>query len=166
MLSAIALGANLGNPVATIQSAVNALTQEDGIDVLACSGLYRSAAIGPVRQRDYVNAAVTAEVTLPPLLLLNRLQMLERRYGRTHYTERWGPRTLDLDLITYADQIIENSRLVVPHPEAHHRCFVLAPLAEIEPHLLLPGYGEVVALLVRCDTGTVDKIDMRTAVRD
>ena len=159
MLVTIAFGANLGNPVATMPAAIAALHREKGIRVLARSGLYRSPAVGPGGQRDYVNAVAMAEVALTPLSLLACLQTLERRYGRTRAAARWGPRVLDLDLITYADQVIVSPRLVVPHPEAHHRCFVLAPLAEIAPHLLLPGYGEVATLLPRCDTGAVNKID-------
>ncbi len=161
VLAAIALGANLGNPCAAIQSAINALGRKDNIHLLVRSSLYSSAAVGPAGQPDYINAAIMAEVSLSPLSLLDCLQKLELHYGRTRDVKHWGPRELDLDLITYGDEIIHNARLVVPHPEAYHRCFVLAPLAEIAPHLVLPGCGMVATLLAKCDTGTVRKVNAR-----
>ena len=137
----IALGANLGDAAATVQSAQRELDQIRSTHVLQHSSLYRSRAVGPGSQPDYVNAVAQVETTLPPHELLDEMLTLEARHGRVRNGERWGPRTLDLDLLMYAELQLSDVRLTLPHPELRHRNFVLAPLVEIAPDLVIPGQG-------------------------
>lgn len=155
---AVAVGANLGDARSTVTRAMDAVGRLPQTRVLRRSSLYRSEAVGPP-QPDYVNAALIAETGLAPLDLLDALQGLEERFGRTRGGERWGARELDLDIISFAGRTLDERRLVVPHPQAHRRCFVLAPLAEIEPKLTLPGYGVVADLLARCDSGAAELLE-------
>lgn len=126
---AIALGSNLGDSLAILESAVADLSRENGIELLAKSAWYKTKAIGPP-QPDYLNGCITCRVELEPEVLLNILQATENRYGRQR-TEHWGARTLDLDLILYGQQQINLPHLKVPHPLMKERAFVLIPLAEI-----------------------------------
>ncbi|MGU9977468.1 MAG: 2-amino-4-hydroxy-6-hydroxymethyldihydropteridine diphosphokinase [Candidatus Oxydemutatoraceae bacterium WSBS_2016_MAG_OTU14] len=156
-ISVIALGANLdspwGSPDQTIELAIQSLLEIPSAHLIARSRLYKSAAIGVPDQVDYFNAVGLLEVQIPPLQLLDQLLAIETHYGRVRDGERWGARTLDLDMVAYGQQVIDEKRLQVPHPEAFHRCFVLAPLAEVAPKLVLTGYGVVEELLKKCDTG-------------
>lgn len=145
-LAAIAVGANLGRARDNVARAMECVGALDATRVRACSSLYRSCAEGPPGQPDYINAVVLVETRLKPLALLDELQRLERLFGRER-AERWGPRTLDLDVLTYGDEMIADRRLTVPHPRAHRRSFVLKPLAEIAPDLVVPGHGPVTRLL-------------------
>lgn len=158
----IAVGANLGDAEKAVARALLRLADVEGTRLLARSELYRSAPVGPAGQPDYVNAAAVVTTSLPPLGLLDALQAVEDEFGRRR-GERWGPRTLDLDIVTYNAREIIGERLTVPHPEAHHRCFVLVPLAEIAPGVLIPGHGLVGDLVARCDTGAVRKLTPRRA---
>ncbi len=158
VIAALAVGANLGDAAATV---AQALTQLDCIEHTCLemrSSLYRSAPVGPADQPNYVNAAAVVTTSLPPLELLDALHAMEDEFGRGRSGERWGPRALDIDIVTYADFQIVGEHLMVPHPEACHRCFVLVPLAEIAPALLIPGHGRVDELAAVCDTGEVHKI--------
>lgn len=146
----IGLGANLGDPVAQLKSARQALRRQPGIRELACSRLYRSAPMGPSDQPDYINAVMAVETTLAPLPLLKVLQAVEAECGRVRSGERWGPRTLDLDLLLYGQQRIRKEELRVPHPGIAEREFVLQPLFEIAPELEIPEQGLVADLLRRC----------------
>jgi len=137
----IGLGANLGDPAVTVR---NALRDLDGIPdtrMLQHSRLYSSKPVGPGVQPDYVNAVAQVETALPPHELLDQLQGIETLHGRVRDGQRWGPRTLDLDLLIYADLQLNDARLTLPHPEIMRRNFVLAPLVEIAPELLIPGQG-------------------------
>ena len=154
----IALGANLGDASRTVESAIKVLGDLPDTALVKYSSLYASAAVGPP-QPDYINAAVLLETDLTPHKLLDNLQALEQASGREQKRERWGPRTLDLDIIIFADEVLDDERLTIPHPEAWHRCFVLAPMAEIDPTLNLSGYGDVAGLLKKCDTGATRKIE-------
>ncbi len=145
--AAIGLGGNLGDAPTTLLRALAALASHPAIHVVACSPLYRSLAIGPVGQPDYANAAALLETTLSPHELLDTLQHIEQSEGRVRAL-RWGARTLDLDLLLYADQQIHDERLTVPHAEMRHRNFVLCPLADIAPAWSLPE-GETVLTLSR-----------------
>lgn len=145
--AAIGLGGNLGDAPATLLRALAALDACTGIRVVAHSPLYRSLAIGPAGQPDYANAVALLETTLTPHELLDALQAIEQAEGRIREV-RWGARTLDLDLLLYADQEIRDARLTVPHAELRQRNFVLQPLADIAPDWLLPG-GETVLTLSR-----------------
>ncbi|MFO0831755.1 MAG: 2-amino-4-hydroxy-6-hydroxymethyldihydropteridine diphosphokinase [Phycisphaerales bacterium] len=135
--AAIALGSNLpsraGDSRATVQAAAADLAATPGIRLLAASSTHETDPVGPAQPR-YINAAALLETTLPPRALLAALQDIERRHGRDRTREqRWGPRTLDLDLILYADAVIDEPGLHVPHPRMHERAFVLAPLCEVWP---------------------------------
>lgn len=142
LVAAIGLGSNLSDPVAQVQAALAALAQLPDSELLAASSLYRNPPMGPQDQPDYVNAVALLRTALPPLRLLQRLQEIERRQGKV-YRQHWGPRNIDLDLLLYGQQRIREAQLTVPHPGLHERAFVLYPLAEIAPDLLVPGYGAV-----------------------
>jgi 2-amino-4-hydroxy-6-hydroxymethyldihydropteridine diphosphokinase len=140
--AAIALGSNLGDSQATLEGALAALEEVPGIRVLARSRWYRSAPVGPA-QPDYINGCALLEVGLSPEAVLEQLHAIEHRYGRVRL-ERWGARTLDLDLILYGALQHESASLLVPHPRFRERAFVLLPLAEIAPHWIDPLTGKTV----------------------
>ena len=154
----IGLGGNVGDVAATLQAAFDALDRLPGTHVLARSHLYRTPAWGNEAQADFVNAAALVETTLAPRALLDGLLAIERAFGRER-RERWGPRTLDLDLLLYGDEIIDAPGLHVPHPHLHERAFVLRPLADIAPELRVPGQGTVTDLLGRVDSSRCVPLD-------
>ena len=133
----IALGANLDSPEQQLNSACRALFALAKPNTFEVSSYYRSAPMGEVEQPDYVNAVATLETDLEPLALLDELQRIELEQGRQRLV-RWGPRTLDLDLLLYGNDTIEIPRLTVPHYGMKERSFVLIPLAELAPELILP----------------------------
>lgn len=140
----IGLGANLGDAVDTVRVALAELGRLPDTRVLVASRLYRTPAWGREDQPDFVNAAARLETSLPPLELLDGLLAIEQRHGRVRLPgERWGPRTLDLDVLLYDAQVIDLPRLKVPHPHLHERAFALLPLAEIAAELRIPGRGTV-----------------------
>lgn len=129
-------------PLATLQSSLSALDQHEQIDLLSSSSFYASSPVGPQDQPDYVNAVACIETSLSPEHLLDALQAIEAGSGRDRSAERrWGERSLDLDILLYANQVIETPRLTVPHCQLTQRAFVLYPLAEIAADLLLPKHG-------------------------
>ncbi|MDX1344344.1 MAG: 2-amino-4-hydroxy-6-hydroxymethyldihydropteridine diphosphokinase [Sedimenticolaceae bacterium] len=142
----IGLGSNLDNPRDQVVEALQELSETDGIRLLARSSLYLSEPLGPQDQPDFINAAAAIETTLEPLSLLEVLQAIEQRHGRKR-ERHWGPRTLDLDLLLYDDEQIRHPDLTVPHPAIAERSFVLLPLQEIAPGLVIPGLGSVESLL-------------------
>lgn len=142
----IGLGSNLEDPVRQIESALVELGQMPFSQLLARSSLVFSKPLGAKSQPDYVNAVAKIETALNPDQLLARLQRIEHEHGRVR-SERWGPRTLDLDLLLYGDQRIQQPHLTVPHPGMAQRAFVLVPLLEIEPRLQIPGLGSLSTLL-------------------
>jgi len=143
--AAIALGANLGDCRATLEGALAALDASPGVRLLARSRWYRSAPVGPP-QPDYLNGCALLAVALEPEALLERLLATERRYGRAR-GERWGPRSLDLDLLLMGDRRLSTPQLTLPHPRLQERAFVLVPLAEIAPTWIDPISGRSVAEL-------------------
>lgn len=155
----IGLGGNLDEPAARIRAARAAIGVLPGIRELAFSSLYRSAPLGPAEQPDYVNAVMAVATSLSPLKLLDALQSVETAFGRVRLGERWGPRTLDLDLLLYGAEILANDRLTVPHPGLAQREFVLYPLLEIAPDLDIPGLGPLAALARRCPRRGLAVID-------
>ena len=142
----VALGANLGDPSATIRAAFGALANLPESRVVHCSSLYRTAPIGNIEQPEFINAVAALETTLAPEALLDALFDIEARFGRIR-AEKNGPRTLDLDLLLYNNQQLNLPRLTLPHPRLHLRAFVLYPLAELAPDLQLPGRGSIAAWL-------------------
>ena len=153
----IGLGANLGDPEAQVRLAISHLGKLPRTRLLAASSLYRSAPVGVGTQPDFVNAVAKVETTLGARELLGELLTLETRFGR----ERPSPgaaRTLDLDLLLYGERVIAEPGLAVPHPRMHERAFVLMPLAEIAPDIVIPGRGAARALLAVVRDQTVVKI--------
>lgn len=135
----IGVGSNLGDRDALVRGAVEGLRRTPGVEVVACSGVIETEPVGPVPQPMYLNAVVKVRTTLSPGALLGVLQALEHAAGRRRAQEpRWGPRTLDLDLLLFGGRIIREPGLEVPHPRLHERRFVLGPLAQIDPDALHP----------------------------
>jgi 2-amino-4-hydroxy-6-hydroxymethyldihydropteridine diphosphokinase len=139
----IGLGANLGDREATLRRALELLGEE----VVAVSTFRETEPVGYTDQPRFLNAAAAVDTELPPRELLNRMLAVERELGRTRDGPRWGPRTIDLDLLLYGDEAVDEPGLRVPHPRLHERRFVLEPLAELDPALVVPGRGSVGALL-------------------
>ena len=144
----IALGSNLDHPAQQVEVAFGMLDHIDGTRLVGRSSLYRSSPLGGIEQPDFVNAVAAVATTLPALDLLSKLQSIERIRGREDARIRWGPRVLDLDLLVYGDQVIDESNLTVPHPGIAARNFVLLPLRELAPDLDVPGLGRVRDLAV------------------
>ena len=156
MIAYVGIGANLGDAQANVLDALGRLARLDGTTVVHTSGLYRTAPIdssGP----DYVNAVACIDTSFDPHELLAALQDIELAHGRER-PYRNAPRTLDLDLLLYGDQVIATESLSVPHPRMHERAFVLAPLAEVAPDLIIPGRGPIHDLLPLIALQDVDKI--------
>jgi len=144
----VGLGSNLGDREATIRAAVAALGDEAGVEVVAVSTLRETDPVGYVDQPPFLNGVAELETELPARDLLERLLAVERRFGRVREgIPAQGPRTLDLDLLLYGDDELDEPGLTVPHPRLHERRFVLEPLAELAPGLVVPGRGRVDALM-------------------
>jgi 2-amino-4-hydroxy-6-hydroxymethyldihydropteridine diphosphokinase len=146
----VGIGSNLGDREGQLRSARRLLAAEDGIEVLAVSELRDTEPVGPVEQPRFLNGAVRLTTELSPQELLERLLAIEQRLGRVR-NERFGPRTIDLDLLVYGDAIVDEPGLTVPHPRLHERRFALEPLAELAPDLVIPGRGPVSALLTKLE---------------
>ncbi|MFH8339190.1 2-amino-4-hydroxy-6-hydroxymethyldihydropteridine diphosphokinase [Streptomyces sp. AM6-12] len=144
----ISIGSNLGNRLETLQGAVDALEDTPGVRVKAVSPVYETEPWGvePGSQPSYFNAVVALKTTLPPSSLLERGHAIEEAFNRVR-DERWGPRTLDVDIVAYADVTSDDPQLTLPHPRAHERAFVLAPWHDVDPAAQLPGRGPVADLL-------------------
>jgi 2-amino-4-hydroxy-6-hydroxymethyldihydropteridine diphosphokinase len=155
-LAVLSLGSNLGNRLETLQGAVDALEDTPGLRVIAVSPVYETEPWGvePGSQPSYFNAVVVVRTTLPPGSLLERAQAVEEAHQRVR-DERWGPRTLDVDIVTYAGVVCDDPQLTLPHPRAHQRAFVLAPWQDVDPAAELPGHGAVAELLASLAPGTV-----------
>jgi len=145
-ISAIGLGSNLGDPAAQLRAALAQLRTLEATELLAVSGFYRSAPQGDAAQPDYVNTCALVRTALSPLALLDALQGIEQAQGKVR-RGHWQAREIDLDLLVHGDAMIQSERLTLPHPWLHRRDFVLVPLAEIAPDLVVPGRGRVRALL-------------------
>ena len=143
----VGLGANLGGRERTLRAAVDALTAEEGIAVVSVSTLRETEPVGVGEQPRFLNGAAELETTLTARELLDRLFAVEQRFGRVRIPGEHGPRTLDLDLLLYGDEVIDEPGLTVPHPRLHERRFVLEPLGELAPGLLVPGRGDMESLL-------------------
>lgn len=148
----VALGANLGQPCAQVLAAITALDALPHSRVLRRSRLYQTPPWGVIEQPSFVNAVAHIETGLSPQDLLQALLDIERAAGRDRTGERWGPRVLDLDLLLYDELMLQENHLTVPHPRIADRAFVLLPLADLAPDLIIPGQGRVADLLSRVDT--------------
>jgi 2-amino-4-hydroxy-6-hydroxymethyldihydropteridine diphosphokinase len=142
----VGLGSNQEDPVAQIIRALDELSGLPDTELITHSHLYQSTPMGPITQPDFINAVAKLRTDLEPLSLLDALLEIERAHGRMRH-ERWGPRTLDLDLLLYAKLRYEDKRLELPHPGITRRAFVLLPLLEIAPQLAIPGHGMVADLI-------------------
>ena len=153
----LSVGSNLGDRLGTLQGCVQAIGGLPETDVLAISPVYETAQVGGPAQPDYLNAVLIAGTGLAPLDLLARTQRIEADYGRVRAegAERFGPRTLDIDIISYDDQISDDPMLTLPHPRAYERAFVLAPWHDLDPEASLPGRGPAAALLAGLDRAGV-----------
>jgi len=150
----LAVGSNLGDRLGTLQECVTAIGRLPDTDVLAISPVYQTAPVGGPPQPDYLNAVLAVATGLPPADLLAALHGIEASFGRVR-KERFGPRTLDIDIISYAGELSDDPALTLPHPRAHERAFVLAPWHDIEPGAELAGYGPVASLLADLDVSGV-----------
>ena len=154
----IGLGSNLADPVEQVITAVKALQLLPDTNVVESSSLYASPPMGPQDQPDYTNAVVALDTTLSAHDLLDQLQTIELQHGRER-KRHWGERTLDLDLLVYGDKIIKDERLQVPHPGMSVRSFVLYPLQEIAPELIIPSMGTVEQLCAQCPVDGLRRIE-------
>jgi len=142
----VALGSNLGDPLATVRAAFEALRLLPETELFAASSLYRSAPVGLKNQPDFINAVAALDTRLAAEALLEALFFIESRFGRRRDYHH-APRTLDLDLLLYGEETCATPRLTLPHPRMHERAFVLLPLVEIAPEAHIPGHGPAAALL-------------------
>ncbi|MFD5387208.1 2-amino-4-hydroxy-6-hydroxymethyldihydropteridine diphosphokinase [Streptomyces sp. NPDC127074] len=144
----ISLGSNLGNRLETLQGAIDALEDTPGLRVKAVSPVYETDPWGvePGTQATYFNAVVLIKTTLPPSSLLERGHAIEEAFERVR-DERWGPRTIDVDIVAYQDVVSDDPQLTLPHPRAHERAFVLVPWNDVDPRAEVPGRGAVAGLL-------------------
>jgi 2-amino-4-hydroxy-6-hydroxymethyldihydropteridine diphosphokinase len=149
MRAYIGLGGNLGDRKSYLDRAVELLEREEEIEVVARSAVRETEPVGYADQPPFLNAAVAVETDLEPRELLDRLLAIERELGRERRGPRFGPRTIDLDLLLVGDRVVDEPGLVVPHPRLHERRFVLEPLAELDPELALPDGRRVRELLDR-----------------
>jgi 2-amino-4-hydroxy-6-hydroxymethyldihydropteridine diphosphokinase len=154
----VGLGANIGEPRKQLQNALQDLGALPQIRVTATSGFYRSAPIGYLDQPEFLNAVARLDTTLSAERLLENLRKIEQRQGRERSFAN-APRTLDLDLLLYGDQVLATPALTLPHARMHERSFVLAPLLELDPDISIPGKGKASALLSACASQKIERID-------
>ena len=145
----VGLGANIGERAATLSQAVELLSAEENVEVLAVSSFRETDPVGVVDQPPFLNGAAVLETALEPRELLDTLLRVERELGRVRDGTRWGPRTIDLDLLLYDERTLDEPGLRVPHPRLHERRFALEPLAELAPSVEIPGQGPVSDVLAR-----------------
>lgn len=146
-LAYIAIGSNLASPLEQVNAAVQALGEIPHSRIVALSSFYRTPPLGPQDQPDYLNAAVVLETTLDAETLLDNTQCIELQQGRVRKAERWGPRTLDLDIMLFGREVINTERLTVPHYDMKNRGFMLWPLFEVAPDLTFPDGTSLQAVL-------------------
>ncbi len=160
----IGIGSNIGDSITIVEEAIRAIGNIQQCKLRGHSSLYRSAALGDIPQDDYINAVVKIETGLEPLALLLELQAIEHAYYRKRDSEqRWGPRTLDLDIILFGNRVFEDSHLTLPHPEFSQRPFVLVPMSEIEGDRFIPGYGSLSYLIQQAPELAMEKLEANDA---
>ena len=154
----IGVGANLGKPRNQVLEAIDSLDRIDQIAVEARSALYRTAPVEAPDQPDFINAVVRVGTTLDPLSMLNCLLQIEEQFGRIRDQPRNSPRRLDLDLLLYANEVLNSLELTIPHPRMQQRLFVLQPLMELEGNFEIPGIGSLIACINACQGQRVTKL--------
>jgi 2-amino-4-hydroxy-6-hydroxymethyldihydropteridine diphosphokinase len=158
-LAYIGLGSNLSDPQMQLEQALSALAALPACRELKASSFYRSRPMGPQDQPEYINAVASLETDLGPEALLDALQAIEKAQGRVR-DERWGSRTLDLDILLYGDELLGSDRLTIPHPGLPEREFVLYPLYELAPDLVIPGQGDLVTIYHRCAPNGIERVEV------
>ena len=158
-IAIIALGSNLAQPIAQIQAALAQIAQIPHTQLLKTSSLYQTAPVGYANQPDFINAVCIVETTLSGINLLQTLQQIEQQFGRERHF-RNAPRTLDLDIIDYAQQSSDDALLTLPHPRAHQRSFVMMPLAEIAPDYRIGQHGTAAELSARLGNQGIQKLNV------
>jgi 2-amino-4-hydroxy-6-hydroxymethyldihydropteridine diphosphokinase len=156
----LALGSNLGDRRDILQGCVDAIAGIPEVQLIAVSPVYETVPVGGPPQPDYLNAVLLARTTLPARELLEQLHQIEAAFSRVREV-RWGPRTLDIDIITVDGEVRADPALTLPHPRAHERAFVLAPWHDVDPRAVLPGYGDVATLLAATDTSGIRRSDLK-----
>jgi 2-amino-4-hydroxy-6-hydroxymethyldihydropteridine diphosphokinase len=146
----IGIGSNMDSPLEQVKHAMLELNSLPETHCIRQSACYCSAPMGPQDQPDYINAVVALETRLSPKTLLRQLQILEKSHGRVRDGSRWGPRTLDLDILLYADEVIDVPGMQIPHPGILQRNFVLFPLYEVAPEIIIPGVGRLQDVIRQC----------------
>ena len=154
----IGVGSNLQGPARQVEAAIGRLAEVAKTRVVRSSSMYRSAPFGGVEQPDFVNAVAAVLTRLGPADLLAALHEIEAAHGRERDDTRWGPRVLDLDLLVYSDRQVESPELTIPHPGIGERNFVLLPLGEIAPDLVVPGLGRVASIPVNMSEPSISRI--------
>jgi len=154
----LGLGSNLNSPARQIKTALKAIAKLPGTQLVSCAPWYQSIAIGPGSQPRYINTVAAIDTVLKPRVLLQALQQIEQQQGRKRIV-RWGPRTLDIDILLYARQVLNTQRLKIPHPRLGERNFVLYPLADIAPDLSLPDGTPLARLLANCSPEGIVRLD-------
>lgn len=162
---ALGIGSNLGDSTAILRGAVADLRAVDGLEVTAVSGAYETDPVGGPEQGSYLNAVVLGRTSLGDEELLAATQSVEQAWHRTREV-RWGPRTLDVDILAIGSHVVTSSDLVVPHPRAHERAFVLVPWLEADPAAVIPGRGAVRDLVASADTSGVRPTGIRLDVAE
>ena len=158
----VGIGSNLGDSADIVEAAIGALARLPRTRLTGRSSLYRSEPVGEVPQDDFINAVVRLETELEPLALLLELQAIEHAYYRRRETEeRWGPRTLDLDIVLFGDRRQQDSHLILPHPEFTRRRFVLEPMFEIDGDRFIPGHGSLSYLIENAPAITMTRLTPR-----
>lgn len=156
----IGLGSNQGASIDILLMAIEDIRHYARDDLIDVSGFYRTQPVGPQNQADFINAVIALRTELSPKALLDRLQLIEEHYKRQRSEQRWGPRTLDLDILLYNNQKVVSETLMIPHPRMAQRRFVLKPLMDIDPDIEIPGYGIARTCLNRCDPLRVEEIEI------
>jgi len=153
----LAIGSNLASPLEQVNAALSALAEIPESQLVAVSDFYRPPPLGPQDQPDYLNAAVALETALAPEALLDHTQRIELQQGRERKAHRWGPRTLDLDIMLFGEMQIDTPRLTVPHYDMKNRAFMLLPLAQIAPDLRFPDGDKLSDLLANLDPSGISR---------
>lgn len=156
----IGLGANLGSPVTTLTSALSHIAALTDVELIASSSFYDSVPMGPSEQPNYINAVCKISTTLDGLSLLKQLQYIEQTHGRIRNGEHWGPRTLDLDLLLLGQQQYHTNELTLPHYGMQGREFVLVPMFELQPDLIMPDNASIAKWVSECDVSQLRRIQM------